>query len=239
MRKSTHLIFAAALLIPAASFAQQPATSAASDTTQQSSESAKPHHRMRGGHEMGMEGMGDPQKMAEHRADMMAKRLNLNADQKQQVQSAFADEMQQMKSLHDSTKQKIESILNDDQKAKWKQMEDHEGHEGMGGGPQQMQRHLDMMAEKLNLTADQKSKAQELMQDAGQQAKAIHDDTSLSDEQRHEKMGDLHKSMMQKFEALLTPDQKAKLKEMHEQMRSKQGDGQWPGPPDDSNQQPQ
>ncbi len=78
----------------------------------------------------------DPDKQAAH----MAKKLNLSADQQNQIKPILADRQQQMqglwqdqsltrqdrrdkmKSIHDDTNAKIEAILNDQQKQKYEAM---------------------------------------------------------------------------------------------------------------------
>lgn len=49
--------------------------------------------------------------------------------------------------------------------------------------------------------------------------KAIRDDTSLSEEQRKNKMKAIHESLQDQMSTALTPEQQAKLKQMkHESM---------------------
>ena len=70
----------------------------------------------------------------------------------------------------------------------------------------------------LNLTADQQSKLKAIKKDQKAQSKAIRADSSLSQEQKKQKMKELHGSFSQKKNAILTPDQIAKqdsLRAMH------------------------
>jgi len=95
----------------------------------------------------------DPQQ----RVNILAKRLNLNDDQKQKLQGIFADSQQQMqgvrqdsslsrqdkmekmKSLRAQAEDKINGILNDDQKQKYAQMKEqaHERMQERQGGSSQ------------------------------------------------------------------------------------------------------
>ena len=79
--------------------------------------------------------------------------------------------------------------------------------------------HLQMLSEKLNLTEDQKAKLRPILQEQEQQLKAVHDDTSLSQEQKIAKKKAVHESFHEQINAVLTPEQQAKFKEMkHEGM---------------------
>ena len=84
--------------------------------------------------------------------------------------------------------------------------------------------HLQMLSEKLNLTDDQKAKLKPILQDQMQQMKAVRDDSSLSQEQRRAKMKSIHESFHDQINAVLTPEQQAKFKQMgQEQMEKHKG----------------
>jgi len=88
----------------------------------------------------------------------------------------------------------------------------------------QQRRNMAALAEKLNLTADQKAQFEKIRQDSMQQAKAIRTDGSLSDEQKKQKMIDLRKQQHQQMFSVLTPEQKQQLKQMREEhKKSPQG----------------
>jgi protein CpxP len=76
------------------------------------------------------------------------------------------------------------------------------------------QRMLQRLSEQVNLTNDQKAKILPLLQAQADQLKALHDDTSLSDDEKHEKMRTIMQSTRKQIGDLLTPEQKEKLKEM-------------------------
>lgn len=75
------------------------------------------------------------------------------------------------------------------------------------------------MMQALNLSVDQKAKMKALHEDLQQQRNAIQNDTTLSLDQKKEKMKELHKTQMQKMNLILTPEQQAKLKAFREQRR--------------------
>ena len=101
------------------------------------------------------------------------------------------------------------------------QMGDHQ-HRGRMGGPPNPQQHLDHLASVLNLTEDQKAKIKPILEDESTQMQNLRKDTSLSPEDRHTKMRDIHQNTATQIRALLTPEQQAKLdstmKQRHEGM---------------------
>lgn len=79
--------------------------------------------------------------------------------------------------------------------------------------------HLQMLSEKLNLTDEQKTKLKPIFQDQAQQMKAVKDDASLSAEQKETKVKAIRLSFHDQINAVLTPEQQAKFKDMkHEGM---------------------
>ena len=89
-----------------------------------------------------------------------------------------------------------------------------QGHEAMGAAASSPDAHLQMLTEKLNLTDEQRTKLKPIFQDQAQQLKAVHDDTSLTQEQKTAKSKAIHASFHDQINAVLTPEQQAKLKEM-------------------------
>ena len=89
-----------------------------------------------------------------------------------------------------------------------------QGHEAMGAAANTPDAHLQMLTEKLNLTDEQRTKLKPILEDQSQQLKAVHDDTSLSPDQKTAKMKAIHASFHDQINAVLTPEQQAKLKEM-------------------------
>jgi Spy/CpxP family protein refolding chaperone len=80
-------------------------------------------------------------------------------------------------------------------------------------------RGMQILAKKLNLTDDQKQQFRKIHQDTMQQAKTIRSDSSLSDEQKRDKLQQLHKQAHQQMFAVLTPEQKDHLKQLREERR--------------------
>ena len=97
-------------------------------------------------------------------------------------------------------------------------------HGAMGGspmGPMTPEARLKMLTEKLNLTEDQQAKLKPVLEDQAKQMKALHDDASLAPADKQAKMKDIHESSIEKMNAILTPDQQAKWKQMRQEMMQK------------------
>jgi protein CpxP len=73
---------------------------------------------------------------------------------------------------------------------------------------------LKELTKELNLTADQQAQIKATRQQTRDAIKALHDDTSLSQDQKRAKMKELRKGERDQVEALLTPDQLPKFKEL-------------------------
>jgi Spy/CpxP family protein refolding chaperone len=94
----------------------------------------------------------------------------------------------------------------------------------MGGGqmgPMNPENRLKMLTEKLNLTDDQQTKIKPLLEDESSQMKAIHSDSSLTPQDQRAKMKSVHESTTEKINAVLTPEQQTKWKQMKQEMMEK------------------
>jgi Spy/CpxP family protein refolding chaperone len=82
-----------------------------------------------------------------------------------------------------------------------------------------IQQHLQHLSSELNLTDDQKQKIQPILQSEFQQLRTVHNDTSLSADQKQSKMQGIRDSAKSQIEPILTPDQQKKLAAMKEQAK--------------------
>lgn len=83
---------------------------------------------------------------------------------------------------------------------------------------------LQKLSSELGLTNAQKAQMKPVLQAARQQAKAIKDNATLSADDRKSRLKELRKSTRQQTLAVLTPDQRAKLKSIRLAKReAKQG----------------
>jgi Spy/CpxP family protein refolding chaperone len=92
---------------------------------------------------------------------------------------------------------------------------------GSGMGQMTPENRLKWMTEKLNLTDDQQAKIKPLLEDETTQMKAVRSDTSLSPQDRHAKMKSINAASTEKINAILTPEQQTKWKEMKQEMMEK------------------
>src|SRR5579864_5588384 len=97
-----------------------------------------------------------------------------------------------------------------------------QAHEAVGASSPEA--HLQMLSEKLNLTEDQKAKLKPVLQDQAQQMKAVRDDTSLTPEQKAAKKKAIHETTHDQINAVLTPEQQEKFKEMKNEGMEKHKD---------------
>lgn len=81
------------------------------------------------------------------------------------------------------------------------------------GGPRPIEMIIEHRQD-LGLTDDQVAKLKAVQEANRPQLQAIHDDKSLSREQRRDKVEAIMKDSKAKIEAILTPEQQKKLKEM-------------------------
>src|SRR5215475_5400099 len=78
----------------------------------------------------------------------------------------------------------------------------------------QVQAKLQQLATELNLTDDQKTQLKPVLQGEFKQLKAVHDDTSISPDQKNAKMKEIHEGAKSQINSILTPEQQKKLAAM-------------------------
>jgi Spy/CpxP family protein refolding chaperone len=97
-------------------------------------------------------------------------------------------------------------------------------------GPPDPAKRTAELTKKLNLTSDQQNKVQDALQSEHSQMESVHQDSSLSQPDRHAKMMDIRKSTDDQIRGVLDPTQQKKWDEMqakHEGMHNGHG-----GPPE-------
>ncbi|HZD95671.1 MAG TPA: hypothetical protein VE133_15515 [Candidatus Sulfotelmatobacter sp.] len=85
------------------------------------------------------------------------------------------------------------------------------------GGMQRQRQHMARLAKDLNLTDGQKQQFQQIGQETRKKGAALRQDSSLTEDQKKEKMQELRKQSHQQMFGVLTQEQKDKLKQMREQ----------------------
>ena len=86
----------------------------------------------------------------------------------------------------------------------------------------QQRRRMAMLAQRLNLTPDQKRQWMQVQRETAQQVKALRADDSLSDDQKQAKLKEIRKQQKEQVLAILTPEQQNELKKFWEEQRQKQ-----------------
>jgi len=92
------------------------------------------------------------------------------------------------------------------------------------------QRTLNNLGPQLNLTADQKTKLEPILTNEIQQVRDLRANTSMSVQQKQAAFQQTLTADHTKIDAILTPEQKAKLAQLHQQEESGQGQAQPPAP---------
>jgi len=79
---------------------------------------------------------------------------------------------------------------------------------------------LEWLSKELNLTEDQKAKLKPILEDEGKQMHGVREDTSLTQEQKHEKMKQLHETTDSQINGILTPEQQRKFADLKAQQKA-------------------
>ncbi|HSZ61326.1 MAG TPA: hypothetical protein VK828_05995 [Terriglobales bacterium] len=88
-------------------------------------------------------------------------------------------------------------------------------------GPMDPAQRTQELTKKLNLTADQQTKVQQILQSESSQMESLRSDSSLSQQDRHSKMMDIHQTTNTQIRALLDSNQQKQWDEMQAKR------GQW------------
>ncbi len=87
---------------------------------------------------------------------------------------------------------------------------------------------LEMLSQKLGLSEAQKDQLRPIFKSEFEQIKAVRDDSTLTQDQKREKIRAIHKETKPKIDAVLTPEQIQKMKELREEHREHHEDGEKP-----------
>ena len=155
--------------------------------------------------------------------------LNLTESQKLQMKAINEDFRTRMQALMQERKSKISALLAPDQRTKFDQMHKEGGRDGRMEGKEQGDIGrgrgdlADQMKTELSLTGEQVAKMKSGNESFRQRGKAIHDNQSLSADQKKVQFEALQKEKENSFKSYLTADQIAKLDQM------KKSHGDWKG----------
>lgn len=82
-------------------------------------------------------------------------------------------------------------------------------------------RQIQVLTKRLNLNADQQSQILSILNDRAQQVQALRADSSLSRQDRHDKMREIRETSNTKIRALLTADQQQTFDQMQQRARER------------------
>ena len=83
---------------------------------------------------------------------------------------------------------------------------------------------LEWLSQHLNLTEDQKKQLKPILAGEFKQMKAVGEDASLTQDQKREKMKQIHEASRPQVQAILTPDQQQKFAQMKEEAKERLGE---------------
>ena len=94
---------------------------------------------------------------------------------------------------------------------------------GPGGGPRGANpgRFVDRMAQELNLTESQKSTIQSYLEDQRSQLQVLRNDTTLTRDQKAQRMREITQQTRDKIQSILTVEQKQKAEDLRNQARER------------------
>ncbi|ANH83290.1 hypothetical protein A8C56_21960 [Niabella ginsenosidivorans] len=92
-----------------------------------------------------------------------------------------------------------------------------------GNGHGKMGNRREALYNDLNLTQDQKDKLKALDADGFKQMKAVHEDNSLSEDQKKDKMKEIRMAQKEARDKILTKEQSEKLDAKMKEMRGRRG----------------
>jgi protein CpxP len=103
------------------------------------------------------------------------------------------------------------------------------------GGHFDPEKRTEMLTKQLKLTSDQQPKVLDILKTTQSQMQSLRSDSSVSQDDRHSKMMEIHKTSNDQIRALLDPTQQKKWDTMQSKQQQWQGhhqEGQTPTPPD-------
>jgi periplasmic protein CpxP/Spy len=80
---------------------------------------------------------------------------------------------------------------------------------------------LEWMSKELNLTDDQKAKLKPILADEGKQMQSVKEDTTLSQDQKRDKMKEIRQKTDSQVNDILTPDQQKKYADLKAEQQQK------------------
>jgi len=156
------------------------------------------------------------QQQASFKAKREANREEIRALREDDSLSA-EEKRDKMKALRESGKEEFESILTDDQRAALEEMKTgrkEKGPKHKAKDKEAKKERFEKMVEELGLTPDQKAVLEAQKAAGRKEMETIKNDTSLSPEEKREKLSELRQSRKGTLAGILTDEQKAKMESL-------------------------
>jgi Spy/CpxP family protein refolding chaperone len=165
----------------------------------------------------------------------LSEKLNLTDEQKAAIRPILVSEAGDIKAvrqdgslsaeqkqakiqeIRDKGREKINAILTPEQQKKFAEMKG----EAAGRVRDEIHSRLAILAEKLNLTDNQKTAIRPILAAEANDIKAVMQDKSLSKEQRQTKIAALRETSNKEINKVLTPEQQAKLAELKKERQNR------------------
>lgn len=169
----------------------------------------------------------------------MAQKLNLSAAQQSQIKAIFessraqsqqirgdaslteAQQKERLKAVHKASRDAVMNVLTPAQKAQLQQMMAQKRGGRGGNGRNGDGRN---MTQELNLSAAQKEQMKSIRQRSRAAIMELRDDTSLSPQEKRARMRTIRTQVQDSINAILTPEQQAKMQELRQERRANRGD---------------
>lgn len=163
----------------------------------------------------------------------MAQKLNLTAEQQTQITTILqssraqsqgvrqdsslteAQTQERVKAIHKASRDAVMNVLTPAQQTQLRQMM-AQRRAGKGVNARKM-------AQELNLSDAQKEQMKSIRQRSTSAIMAVRNDTSLSPEQKRAQMKTIRTQVKDSIDAILTPEQQAKMQEIQQERRAQRG----------------
>jgi periplasmic protein CpxP/Spy len=88
-------------------------------------------------------------------------------------------------------------------------------------GASRVAAHLRWLGEQVNLTDDQKAKLRPILFQEGRQIRTVRMDSSIPSDQKMNKVKEIHETFQPQINAILTPEQQEKYKQLEKEARDR------------------
>ncbi|MEC7524826.1 MAG: Spy/CpxP family protein refolding chaperone [Myxococcota bacterium] len=164
-----------------------------------------------------------------HRGRRMAAELNLTDAQRAQLReyresarprmqaAREAGDREAMRALHREMRERFQSVLTPEQRERAQELRREHAQ-------RRIDRRVERMTERLELSATQQQQVRGILQGAAQQRRALHEQARLDGEAPREAMQALRERTRTQVQSVLTSEQQSRAAELREQRRERRGE---------------